>query len=77
MSPFNIHICRWDPECRLLEGNQADRVYLNTPLGSLIVALERDSWTQGWLPFKGYIDSWWPVVWHPKRSTTKDRSIGS
>lgn len=66
MSQFNIHNCCWDRDCRALGVNAPNRVYVNTPWGSLIIALTWDSRTQGWLPWRGYLSTWWPVVWHPK-----------
>ncbi len=62
---FGVHCCRWDPDCRALP-DPPDRLHLNTPAGSMILCLSRGSWIQGWLPFRGYLNSWWPAAWHPK-----------
>jgi hypothetical protein len=64
--PFmlKIHQCYRDSECRA--NDAPNRLYIHTPAGSLIVALERDAFTQLWLPFKGYTWWWWPIVWHPR-----------
>ena len=63
---LSVHNCRWDASCLAKESVTPNRLYVHTHWGSLIVALDRDSATQAWLPFKGYIDAWWPVVWHPR-----------
>jgi glycosyltransferase involved in cell wall biosynthesis len=63
---WRIHQCARDPECRA-EG-APNRLYVHTPWGSLIVALDHDSTTQVWLPGVGYTRRWAPIVWHPKAS---------
>lgn len=65
MKTWSVHGCARDPDCQQL--GVIHRYYLHTKWGSLIIASRRDSWTQAWLPFWGYMDRLrLPVVWHPK-----------
>lgn len=74
IKPWNIHNCARDSECRAIDPNPPNRLHLNTPYGSLVIALDGDGWTQGWLPFKGYVDSWWPLAWHPRHKAYHPRN---
>lgn len=64
MNDWNIHACWRDPDCQQL--GRVHRLYVNTPVGSLIIGYRRDSWAQVWLPFRRYVDRFSPVVWHPR-----------
>jgi hypothetical protein len=68
MKRFGFHNCAWDPECRRIMKDPPSRLYLKTPVGALIVALNWDSRTQAWLPVLGYTPWWWLVVWSPRRA---------
>lgn len=64
---WSVHNCACDPECRANDPQPPNRLYLHTPLGTLLVALRwPDDWSQLWLPGMGYTDWWWPIVWHPR-----------
>lgn len=66
VSKWSFHNCRWDPECRSVTSDPPNRVYVGTPAGFLIVALDWDSRTQAWFPFVGHTRWWWPIVWQPR-----------
>lgn len=63
---WGVHNCARDRECRTIDPAFPKRVYFYTPRGSLIIALDREAWTQVWLHIMGYTDYWWPIVWHPR-----------
>lgn len=63
---IRVHNCARDAECRSIDPSPPNRLYVHTPLGSLLVALDADAWSQVWLPWRGYTDWWWPVAWHPR-----------
>lgn len=49
---WGFHACgkySFDPVC---QEYGADRLHFNTPLGNITVGLNRDSWSQMWLPWK-------------------------
>ena len=62
--PIQVHQCARDPDC--VREDAPNRLYVHTPWGSLIIALDRDSTTQLWLPGRGYTQTWSAVVWHPR-----------
>lgn len=64
---IRLHNCARDPECRANDPNPPDRwyVYLPRHCGYFMLGLHPDHWSQVWLPFKGYVDLWSPIVWHP------------
>jgi hypothetical protein len=63
---WGIHNCARDPQCRADDPHPPNRLYLHTPWGSFILALDWSARTQLWLPFRGYTDWWAPLVWHPR-----------
>ena len=70
---WSLHACLLDRECRRVDA--PPRLYVNTPRGSLVVALWRGGSSQLWLPWKtrdwhGQMANWsrwWsPIAWHPR-----------
>jgi len=51
-SPWGLHFCPLDADCRQVPGGAPWRLYLLTPWGTLIVAFKWSSRTQLWLPWK-------------------------